>query len=141
MKIYGAEKPDVEDVVAHYGVKGMRWGERKAHTPLTASGAKLNRRATATEIHEARGRQRDRAKQLTALNKKHGKEHGKFKYTKEHDDVVQDLLESDDAVISRQKTRGEQIAATILLGPVGLLTSLNTKGRVQSRLSNKAWTK
>lgn len=45
-----SDKPDLEDVIAHFGVKGMRWGvrnDRPAKTPLTGLGPDRIERRTA----------------------------------------------------------------------------------------------
>ena len=49
-KVYGAEKPSLEEALAHHGVKGQRWGVRRAR-PSGKSNRQLNRES----------RQRDRA--------------------------------------------------------------------------------
>lgn len=138
---YNGVKPSLEEL-AHYGVKGMRWGKRKNQTnePLKLENQRLNRKPTREEILNARKIQKDLHQQINALDKKHGKDPESpkhFKFTKEHEDAYEKLLEGDARVISKYKTRGEQAVATMLLGPVGLVVASNTQFRIRSRIVNQ----
>lgn len=39
---YVITKPELEDALAHYGVKGMRWGHRKSRYTNSDSDGSLN---------------------------------------------------------------------------------------------------
>lgn len=140
---YDDDKPSLEEL-SHFGVKGMRWGTRKdpgSASPLIADRGKLNRRPTTAEIHGARKAQKDLKEHITTLDNKYGKIPGTkfYKLSREHEAAYEKLLDSDNTVIAAYRTRGEKVAATILLGPVGLIATSNTRGRVQSRLSNQRY--
>lgn len=136
MTIVGQEKPSLEDL-AHFGVKGMKWGQHKERTPLEAVSGKANRRPTRAEILGARARQKERRAGISKLDKKYGKDPttGKLFFSKEHERAYMALLEGDDRVISKYHTRGEKALATILFGPIGAVQTSNL--RVKSRVANR----
>jgi len=105
---YGEEKPSLEEL-AHYGVKGMKWGKRKKYTTQ--------------EIHDARARQRSRFANLEAQVHKTNLSTGKAqeanakKLVKLHND----LETNKDAAVAARMTKGEKAANLILAGPIGAL--------------------
>lgn len=104
----GAEKPSLEEL-AHYGVKGMKWGQRKKYST--------------EEIHTARIRQRSRVHQLNdtaaKLNLATGKKADTLakKYAKE----MNELETNKDAAVAARMTKGEKAANLILAGPFGAI--------------------
>jgi hypothetical protein len=96
MKIYGDEKPSLEDLV-HHGVKGQKWGVRKSH-PSTS------------EIHAARQRQEKRITQLHSA-----------KTPQRKAAITKKLNTNEDNVTAARMTLGEKVTTTMLGGPVGLV--------------------
>lgn len=92
--IVGEEKPSLESL-SHSGVKGMKWGVRKA-------------RPTTADIHNARQRQLGRAN--AAVSHPSGAKRAA---------AEKDFLTNEDRVTAARMTRGEKMAAVILAGPVG----------------------
>lgn len=52
MKIVGERKPELTEELAHFGIKGMRWGRHKTETP----GAETNRQKLKRLDKESRAR-------------------------------------------------------------------------------------
>lgn len=135
----GFEKPSLEDTLEHYGVKGMRWGQRKKRdlAPLKVAYGKTSRRPTRSEILGARAKERSLTDQIKPLDKKYGKdpETGNFVFSKEHEKLYAKLFEGDQRVIATYMTRGEKAIATILAGPVGAYATSDR--RVATRIGNR----
>lgn len=119
---------EVVDFLAHYGVKGMKWGVRKA--PSAGDVARSHEKArikeaskkkySNDEILAARRRQGERAvAYLTAEKRAPRLPSGKLQLTKETAKRRWDLIENDDVYVAARKTTGEKLAAKILLGPIG----------------------
>lgn len=115
----------VEDFLAHYGVKGMRWGVRKLDNgnrtkvrPKRASYDDIRsarRRQTAREsaIEEARDRIKAAPKGSAAASKA-GEAHQK---------AVSEYLNSPDRVTANRLLKGEKVALGVLAafgGPIGV---------------------
>lgn len=105
-----------EEFLAHYGVKGMRWGHRKA-------------RPTSDDIHDARiriaGKQQQLKKQTKAVKtaKKSGNASKQAAAEKKLQDMKTDFLKNPDRVTASRLTKGEKWAVGILTvgtGPVGV---------------------
>jgi len=132
---------EVDDFLAHYGVKGMKWGvHKKEREPITFDLNKRNRisrRPTTQEIKDARSERKSLQGKIKDLDKQYGKdpETGLMFLSKEHSRVYKELLEGDNHAISIYKTRGEQAAAALLLGPIGALhySDFNRGRRVANR--------
>ena len=93
-----AQKPDLESVLSHYGVKGMQWGVRKAAIKT----ARKEVRAQKKEIREV-------AKTKGVKSEEYGKLQAAY-------------LRNPDRGVAATMTRGEQIASILLLGgPLGLV--------------------
>jgi hypothetical protein len=115
MKIVNDDKPSIEDVMAHHGVKGQKWGVRKA-------------KATSAEIHAARQRQDARLRELgrhsdavdTAPTAK-----ARALATKKAQASARDFQTNEDRVTAARMTRGEKAAALILTGPLGAAIIIN----------------
>jgi len=98
------------DVLEHYGVKGMQWGVRK-------------KKPTSAEIHSARQRQAQRARELQRHDDVASTASSpavRAKAIKEARRVAIELQTSEDRVTAARMTTGEKVAATILGGPLGL---------------------
>ena len=103
------EVMDPDEFLAHYGVKGMKWGHRKK----------------STEIHAARARVK---KAKTALNKQEEKvayskpgSSARKKEQAKYDKMKVDFLNNPDRATSARMTRGETIALAFFTTPVAAL--------------------
>lgn len=106
MKVYGEEKPSPEDV-EHYGVLGMKWGQRK--------------KATGREIRGAQRRIGEKQNKLFDAQdayKKNRTAKGKAALEKQ----TKDFLNDPDRAIATRLTRGEKATLAIISGPLGLAT-------------------
>lgn len=104
-------KPSLEDLVlAHHGVKGMKWGVRK-------------NKPTSSEIHDARQRQAFRAAELNRsigkLNVSVGTK-GEKAAVQDFKKKQIDFLTNEDRVTAAHMTRGEKAAWALLTGPLAL---------------------
>jgi len=109
-EIVGAEKPSLEEL-AHYGVKGMKWGQHK------------KRKFSTDEIKDARARQQSRASQFEAQVHKTNLATGK-KQEAEAKKLVKlhnELVTNKDAAVAARMTKGEKAANLILAGPIGAI--------------------
>jgi len=109
--VYFNEKPPLSDLVQS-GVKGMRWGVRKAN-PSTL------------DIAVARNNQERRSLDLNTLNNqlKTARTSAERKRIEKqlHAKAV-DFQTNEDRVTAARLTRGEKAVALILTGPIGLVT-------------------
>lgn len=106
--LVGQDKPSLDDL-AHHGVKGMHWGQRK----------------TGTEIRVARGhvagqkaavRQQEKKASAAVGTKNAAKEEAKLRKMKI------DFLNNPDRVTAAKMSRGEKIASILLTGVASPLT-------------------
>jgi hypothetical protein len=102
MTIQFDEKPTPEQIL-HYGVAGMKWGQRK--------------KATGPQIRQARKRLGSAQKELF---KKQDQVKATGKGEKELAKMTTDFLKSPDRVTAIRLTRGEKILSLALGGPVGV---------------------
>lgn len=123
-----ADKPDLnEDLLIHFGVKGMKWGRRKARddggSGSGGSAPKVKKKKlTSNDIREARAQHQARVAELyradqqlrTATTQK-----GKDIALRQVDKMAQQIAKSDDARIANKMTRGEKVAALVIAGPIG----------------------
>lgn len=147
-----------DDFLAHYGVKGMRWGKRKGpdaktETPVQRKDesnrdfskrqAKAYSRTkyTSDEILAARSRQAARAKAYvdTFNSSPRDPNTGKRILTKQFTKADRDWADQEDRYIAARKTRGEKFTATIIAGPIGLAmaSDLRTTARVAKSMPEK----
>jgi hypothetical protein len=115
--ILGQEKPSLDELVEHSGVKGMKWGVRK-------------KRPTTADIKNARTEisvRRDEINRTTLnLNAAHHPSSGasasaKKKALNDYTKAVEGWNKSDAAVDSLRYTRGEKAALIILTGPLAAI--------------------
>jgi hypothetical protein len=109
---YPEVKPSPEEI-AHYGVKGMKWGQRK-HTIVTArkrAGGLGDKTADAEQAY-LRARNSGNKKATAAAEKKLQDAHTK---------------EERNRLIAGTATRGEQVALLLIGGPIGALVIADNK--------------
>lgn len=102
---------DEEDYLSHYGVKGMKWGKRKAKGPSTGDILSARKRVT-----EKFGRMQDlyidaieNPQTRTSLTKN----------AQELKQLANELKKSGDVSVAGLSTKGQKITAAILGGPIG----------------------
>ncbi len=113
---FGEDMTD-EDSLAHYGVKGMKWGQRKKANSFDIKKARRNVGAERDKLREqadvvARTHKGNRAAQQAKLDK-----------------MTAAYLKNPDRVTSARLTRGEKVASVLLTGPLGLVAIAATSGR------------
>jgi len=95
--------------LAHYGVKGMKWGVRKAASTREVYGARARLQVKQNE-YSGQKRAVRKAKSPTA------KANQKAKLNK----MKVDFLKDPDRVTAARLSTGEKVMATLLTGPVGI---------------------
>lgn len=95
--------------LVHYGVKGMKWGVRKAVSTREVYGARARLQVKQNEIADQKRNVR-KAKSATA------KTNQKTKLDK----MKVDFLNDPDRVTASRLSTGEKVVATIFAGPVGI---------------------
>lgn len=106
------ENPEasLDDVLAHYGVLGMKWGQRK--------------KATTADIHTARRAMEGQRRQYGQLEDKmtYGSQENKAKNAaleKQMKKLDEHFAQDPQRAIAARTTRGEKAAMLILAGPIG----------------------
>jgi hypothetical protein len=107
---------DVDEFLAHHGVKGMHWGSHRTQ-----------------DIHDARIRQAGRMSEIDrhvggALNSKSESE--KQKHLSEIRRIAKEGLDSGDADKAGRSTRGEKLLEAGIGGSVGAVRTRNAVGTV-----------
>jgi hypothetical protein len=106
-----ATNEEIDDFIAHHGVKGMHWGVRKAA-----------RQARDQSIHDARARNTSRAneavKQIDQMNLA-TTEKGRKAAAEAIKKLQDDADNSGDNKLAGQRTRGEKIATALVYGAAG----------------------
>ena len=95
---------DVDEFLAHYGVRGMKWGQRKATI------SKARQQTIETIIP-------NKHKELRKISEGSGTRAEKRSARKQ---VNKDYRNNETVRTAITMTRGEQVAATLLAGPIGL---------------------
>jgi len=110
---------EVDDFLAHYGKKGMKWGQRKAA-----------RQQESQDIIDARARQEDRKKAHASAVNKLDSYSNASKYTKGQkaaEDAYfhsrNELLYGPDAKTAQKKTRGEKVADRVVMAVGGTIVA------------------
>ena len=117
MKYTEGTKPDspTEVVLAHYGVKGMKWGVRIA-------------KPTSRQIVDARVRQavrqREFGRTVDRLNLVSGgtDKKAQVQAVRNFEKARKEFLTNEDRVTAARTTRGEKLVQALLLGPLALVT-------------------
>lgn len=117
---------DADDFLAHYGIKGMKWGHHKSQT-TTSGEPKQSRRqrraANNSAIREARSRQSGRARAyeeaqaeffVARTNK------GQAKAEEIMRRMEKDFFTHPDATTAAKLTSGEKLATGLAYGSIGL---------------------
>jgi hypothetical protein len=120
------DKPPLdEDLLIHFGVKGMRWGHRKSSSD-SGSGAPpkkpVKKKITSETIREARATHHARMTQLVLADQKvrlATTKKGKDAALKIVEKYAKQMANSDDARIANKMTRGEKTIALLVGGPLG----------------------
>lgn len=124
MRYTEATKPSspTEVVLAHVGVKGMKWGVRKANpTGSEIRNARVNQ--------DARERQFHRSVDRLNLAAAGGSTQAKKAAVKNFQATRKEFLTNEDRVTAARTTRGEALAHVFLLGPLALVTLPAMKAR------------
>lgn len=118
--------PPLEEVLEHFGVKGMQWGVRKKHS-------------TSPEIRSARNRQQARAGEIHKLDKQARKAptaSARSAAAKKRDKAKRDFDLNEDRVTAARITHGEKVALAVIGGPLGLV-GIGVLSAARLRTQNK----
>lgn len=118
-------KLDLEDALAHFGVKGMKWGKRSA-------------RPSTSDIKDARVRQNARLRgvqnaednlNLRAIQKpSEAKDKAAVRAFQK---AEKDFHDNPDRAVAQRLTRGEKAALVVLTGPFAVLPIAGNKAVVK----------
>lgn len=125
-----------QNTLEHAGVKGMKWGHRKA--AAGGSGGSEARSSASRDIKDARKRQEARLSELQTLNKQYKAENttkGRAKVEAIIAKKGNTFLNGQDAITASRKTTGEKvadgigigIAAAVLIGSVAIKVAADSR--------------
>ena len=121
---------EADNDLAHYGVPGMKWGQRKADRPSTEQ--ILNARSMTT----ARRNKIINADADVRLATSKAGQAAALKITTKY---AKEIMESDDTRVASMLTKGERVANVIAAGPIGLLVNRsNTKATQKDRWAQRS---
>lgn len=109
---------DTDEFLAHYGVKGMKWGVHRARKPSSSDEIK-DARARIQSKQAKLGEQRRAVKKA----KKAGDTKAQARAEKKMSDMKVDFLKDPDRITASYLTKGEKVAIGVLsiaAGPVSL---------------------
>ena len=122
MRYFGEVKPSLDELLKHYGTKGMKWGVRK-------------KKYASEEIHAARARQNARLKKYMEADDQAALAKSKKAAAaaiKKRDTIAKEFDTSEDRVTAMHMTRGEKVAHVLLVGPLDAVTIPANKLTVRS---------
>lgn len=141
-RTYGATKPSLEDALEHHGVKGQKWGVRRAEK-LHAQGQKLqakasnpknsNRKNKNLQIKLARNNVAARSHEINQLSRAADKAktpQERRKYDAMAAKKTASLLNHPDSITATRMTTGEKVASAILIG--GTVAAAGARGAAQA---------
>lgn len=103
--IVGQDKPTIDDTVAHFGVKGMKWGHRKSRSSSEAANIRGARRSVRNQLENINEQRRSNRK-LTKGSKERAAGEKKLARMKTS------LLKDPDRATAVRLTRGEKWLVT-----------------------------
>lgn len=110
MTFLGQDKPLLEDVIEHHGVKGQKWGVRRKPTTNDIKDARYNVHQQAVALSRQRMVARRQTGAITAKRE-----------AKKYEDLKASFLKDPDRVTSLRMTKGEKVVTGILaVSVVGL---------------------
>jgi hypothetical protein len=118
MNIVGEDKPDLDELM-HYGVLGMKWGQRKKGGGKEIRKARRNLRGERRKLNSVEEARREAPKGSEA----------RTKLDKKLNTLQREYNKNPDRVLANRLTRGEKLASVLLLGPVGLVAIGGTSAR------------
>lgn len=128
MTEYTGQVMDTDEFLEHYGVKGMKWGHRKAISTEVAGGF-IQRTKLRNKVNK-QGRQAQRAGLKANLTVGKGRETAKE--NARHKKL--DYLNNPDRVTAMTLTKGEKIATVLLSGnPIAGVVAVKIQGAATNR--------
>lgn len=119
---YTGQAKSIEDALAHYGVKGMRWGVRKKVTAADIADARIN--LASKQLKVAKAQQKVKATQRGTVER--------AKAVAKREEAKKEFLKDPDRVNAMRFTRGETVAIALLGGPVGLTVIASQAAQVRT---------
>jgi len=135
----------VDEFLAHYGVKGMKWGVHNTKADFKASRKQVREirgtRHTTSEIQDSRTRQESRKKQAAFYEDKAKTASSAAtakKYKSLYEKAAKDFDTSDDRIIATKMTTGEQfVEAMFGTGLVGAVMRDVQIGSIDKDIAKK----
>lgn len=132
--MFTEEKPSLDDTIEHFGVKGMQWGVRKRARGPEIRAARRSVRNSRENMQDAR-REVRKAKTSTE----------RVAATKKFNEQKMAFLTNPDRATAARLTRGEHIAAFLLLTPataIGLSAGVQLHSRaIEAKQFNNDYAK